>query len=273
MTSSAACSRHWPAPWPCSPSQYRHTDRSLTSSCPLRPSLSPQAAGSHQVLQWFSPQVVSGLQTEGLRAARSAASSHLPRYPHASSSCSCSPCSCYSSCSCSCLLLLLQTKGRVSSPCRELWFGDEPAGLGSVRSGPPDPSVSRAPPAASSVPPGGPAAGRPRPPVQRPHGGAGEEQGRGAACCPLEAGVMVWCVYVCVQLHASIVGGASLENDAFSLYEKSEEAPAPLPPAAALTAAAVCLFGALYPHVISAQRLTITSQPVPVNQYQPTKTS
>uniref|UniRef100_A0A8C2ZDS5 HEAT repeat containing 5A n=1 Tax=Cyclopterus lumpus TaxID=8103 RepID=A0A8C2ZDS5_CYCLU len=67
--------------------------------------------------------------------------------------------------------------------------------------------------------------------------------------------VVMMCV--CVQLHSSIVGGASLDNDAFSLCEKSEEAPAPLPPPVALTAAAICLFGALYPHVISAQRVKI----------------
>ncbi|XP_034418992.1 HEAT repeat-containing protein 5A isoform X2 [Cyclopterus lumpus] len=63
--------------------------------------------------------------------------------------------------------------------------------------------------------------------------------------------------YIEEQLHSSIVGGASLDNDAFSLCEKSEEAPAPLPPPVALTAAAICLFGALYPHVISAQRVKI----------------
>lgn len=56
------------------------------------------------------------------------------------------------------------------------------------------------------------------------------------------------------QLHGSSVGGGSLDNDAFSLCERSDEAPAPLPPAVALTAATVCLFGALYPHIISAQR-------------------
>lgn len=60
---------------------------------------------------------------------------------------------------------------------------------------------------------------------------------------------------VCVsQLRGSSVGGGSLDNDPFSLCEKSDEAPAPLPPAVALTAAAVRLFGAVFPHIISAQR-------------------
>uniref|UniRef100_A0A8D0A3H4 HEAT repeat-containing protein 5A n=1 Tax=Sander lucioperca TaxID=283035 RepID=A0A8D0A3H4_SANLU len=62
------------------------------------------------------------------------------------------------------------------------------------------------------------------------------------------------------SLHGSSVGGGSLDNDAFSLCEKSDEAPAPLPPPVALTAAAVRLFGALHPHVISAQRVKILEQ-------------
>uniref|UniRef100_A0A8P4JY70 HEAT repeat-containing protein 5A n=1 Tax=Dicentrarchus labrax TaxID=13489 RepID=A0A8P4JY70_DICLA len=60
--------------------------------------------------------------------------------------------------------------------------------------------------------------------------------------------------YIEEQLHGSSVGGGSLDNDAFSLCERSDDAPAPLPPAIALTAAAVRLFGALFPHIISAQR-------------------
>ncbi|XP_031697618.1 HEAT repeat-containing protein 5A-like [Anarrhichthys ocellatus] len=60
--------------------------------------------------------------------------------------------------------------------------------------------------------------------------------------------------YIEEQLHGSSVGGASLDNDVFSLCETSDEAPAPLPPPVALTAAAVRLFGTLYPYVISAQR-------------------
>uniref|UniRef100_A0A8P4G1T7 HEAT repeat-containing protein 5A n=1 Tax=Dicentrarchus labrax TaxID=13489 RepID=A0A8P4G1T7_DICLA len=63
--------------------------------------------------------------------------------------------------------------------------------------------------------------------------------------------------YIEEQLHGSSVGGGSLDNDAFSLCERSDDAPAPLPPAIALTAAAVRLFGALFPHIISAQRVKI----------------
>ncbi|XP_075963534.1 HEAT repeat-containing protein 5A [Anarhichas minor] len=66
--------------------------------------------------------------------------------------------------------------------------------------------------------------------------------------------------YIEEQLHGSSVGGASLDNDVFSLCETSDEAPAPLPPPVALTAAAVRLFGTLYPHVISAQRVKILEQ-------------
>uniref|UniRef100_A0A671UYL6 HEAT repeat-containing protein 5A n=1 Tax=Sparus aurata TaxID=8175 RepID=A0A671UYL6_SPAAU len=66
--------------------------------------------------------------------------------------------------------------------------------------------------------------------------------------------------YIEEQLHGSSVGGGSLDNDAFSLCERRDEAPAPLPPPVALTAAAVCLFGSLYPHIISAQRVKILEQ-------------
>ncbi|XP_039994056.1 HEAT repeat-containing protein 5A isoform X3 [Xiphias gladius] len=66
--------------------------------------------------------------------------------------------------------------------------------------------------------------------------------------------------YIEEQLHGSSVGGGSLDNDPFSLCEKSDEAPAPLPPPVALTAAAVRLFGALFPHIISAQRVKILEQ-------------
>lgn len=66
--------------------------------------------------------------------------------------------------------------------------------------------------------------------------------------------------YIEEQLHGSSVGGGSLDNDPFSLCEKSEEAPAPLPPPAALTAAAVRLFGAVFPHIISPQRVKILEQ-------------
>ncbi|CAK6980082.1 HEAT repeat-containing protein 5A isoform X4 [Scomber scombrus] len=66
--------------------------------------------------------------------------------------------------------------------------------------------------------------------------------------------------YIEEQLHGSSVGGGSLDNDPFSLCERTEEAPAPLPPPVALTAAAVQLFGALFPHIISAQRVRILEQ-------------
>lgn len=57
-----------------------------------------------------------------------------------------------------------------------------------------------------------------------------------------------------LQLHCNSVGGASLDNDPFSLCDRGDAAPSPLPAALALTAAAVRLFGVLFPHIISAQR-------------------
>ncbi|XP_062252890.1 HEAT repeat-containing protein 5A isoform X1 [Platichthys flesus] len=67
--------------------------------------------------------------------------------------------------------------------------------------------------------------------------------------------------YVEEQLHGSSVGGGSLDNDLFSLCDRGDEAPAaPLPPPVALTAAAARLFGAVFPHVISAQRVKILEQ-------------
>ncbi|XP_008275344.1 HEAT repeat-containing protein 5A [Stegastes partitus] len=66
--------------------------------------------------------------------------------------------------------------------------------------------------------------------------------------------------YIEEQLHSSAVGGASLDNDPFSLCDQSDEAPAPLPPHVALTAAAATLFGVLFPHIISAQRVKILEQ-------------
>ncbi|CAN9501938.1 unnamed protein product [Ophioblennius macclurei] len=67
--------------------------------------------------------------------------------------------------------------------------------------------------------------------------------------------------YIEEQLHSSSsVGGASLDHDAFSLCDAGEETPAPLPPPVALTAAAVRLFGALFPHIISPQRVKIVEQ-------------
>ncbi|XP_058470663.1 HEAT repeat-containing protein 5A isoform X2 [Solea solea] len=67
--------------------------------------------------------------------------------------------------------------------------------------------------------------------------------------------------YLEEQLYGSSVGGASLDNDPFSLCDRSDGAPAaPLPPTVTLTATAVRLFGAVYPHVISAQRVKILEQ-------------
>uniref|UniRef100_A0A3Q1B3Z7 HEAT repeat-containing protein 5A n=1 Tax=Amphiprion ocellaris TaxID=80972 RepID=A0A3Q1B3Z7_AMPOC len=57
--------------------------------------------------------------------------------------------------------------------------------------------------------------------------------------------------YIEEQLHGSVVGGASLDNDPFSLCDRGDDAPAPLPPHVALTAAATALFGVLFPHIIS----------------------
>ncbi|XP_060939458.1 HEAT repeat-containing protein 5A [Limanda limanda] len=67
--------------------------------------------------------------------------------------------------------------------------------------------------------------------------------------------------YVEEQLHGSSVGGGSLDHDLFSLCERGDGAPAaPLPPPVALSAAAVRLFGVVFPHVISAQRVKILEQ-------------
>ncbi|XP_008312892.1 HEAT repeat-containing protein 5A isoform X2 [Cynoglossus semilaevis] len=63
------------------------------------------------------------------------------------------------------------------------------------------------------------------------------------------------------QLSGSSVGGTSLDNDPFCLCERSDDAPpAPLPPPVELTAAAVHLFGVVFPHIISAQRVKILEQ-------------
>ncbi|XP_054653379.1 HEAT repeat-containing protein 5A isoform X2 [Dunckerocampus dactyliophorus] len=56
------------------------------------------------------------------------------------------------------------------------------------------------------------------------------------------------------------VAGGSLENDPFALCERSDEAPSPLLPATTLTGAATHLFGLLFPHIISAQRVKILEQ-------------
>uniref|UniRef100_A0A8D3DX18 HEAT repeat-containing protein 5A n=1 Tax=Scophthalmus maximus TaxID=52904 RepID=A0A8D3DX18_SCOMX len=64
-----------------------------------------------------------------------------------------------------------------------------------------------------------------------------------------------------VEEQVTSVGGGSLDHDPFSLCETHDQAPpAPLPPPAALTTAAVHLFGAVFPHIISAQRVKILEQ-------------
>uniref|UniRef100_I3J0L3 HEAT repeat-containing protein 5A n=1 Tax=Oreochromis niloticus TaxID=8128 RepID=I3J0L3_ORENI len=66
--------------------------------------------------------------------------------------------------------------------------------------------------------------------------------------------------YIEEQLHSSSVGGGSLDNDPFSLCERGYEAPAPLPSPVALATASIHLFGAVFPHIISAQRVKILEQ-------------
>uniref|UniRef100_A0A671S2A4 HEAT repeat-containing protein 5A n=1 Tax=Sinocyclocheilus anshuiensis TaxID=1608454 RepID=A0A671S2A4_9TELE len=62
--------------------------------------------------------------------------------------------------------------------------------------------------------------------------------------------------YIEEQLHGGGSGGGTLEYDPFIIFEKQQEVPTPLPPASALTAAAVQLFGVIFPHLgIQAQIL------------------
>ncbi|KAJ3613171.1 hypothetical protein NHX12_019423 [Muraenolepis orangiensis] len=62
------------------------------------------------------------------------------------------------------------------------------------------------------------------------------------------------------KLHSSSVGGGNLENDPSSLCDGGDDPPAPLPPAVALTAAAVHLFGVLFPQAITAYRVQTLQQ-------------
>uniref|UniRef100_A0A667YCV2 HEAT repeat-containing protein 5A n=1 Tax=Myripristis murdjan TaxID=586833 RepID=A0A667YCV2_9TELE len=71
--------------------------------------------------------------------------------------------------------------------------------------------------------------------------------------------------YIEEQLLGSSVGGASLDHDPFSLCASGLEAPAPLPPAVALTAAAVRLFGVVFPHIIT---FSCSPPPPPPPQHQ-----
>uniref|UniRef100_A0A673IQH5 HEAT repeat-containing protein 5A n=1 Tax=Sinocyclocheilus rhinocerous TaxID=307959 RepID=A0A673IQH5_9TELE len=52
----------------------------------------------------------------------------------------------------------------------------------------------------------------------------------------------------------------TLEYDPFTIFEKAQEVPTPLPPASALTAAAVQLFGVIFPHLGIQQKAQILEQ-------------
>ncbi|KAM9777521.1 HEAT repeat-containing protein 5A [Neosynchiropus ocellatus] len=66
--------------------------------------------------------------------------------------------------------------------------------------------------------------------------------------------------YIDQQLFGSSVGGRSLDHDPFRLCEMSDDAAAPLPPAAVLTSSAVRLFAVLFPHIIAPQRVKTLEQ-------------
>uniref|UniRef100_A0A8B9LQ12 HEAT repeat-containing protein 5A n=1 Tax=Astyanax mexicanus TaxID=7994 RepID=A0A8B9LQ12_ASTMX len=62
-----------------------------------------------------------------------------------------------------------------------------------------------------------------------------------------------------------LTGGGSLEYDPYAIFEKDLQVPAPLPPVAALTAAAIQLFGVIFPHLAiqqsaASQALTLIFQ-------------
>ncbi|KAL4613050.1 HEAT repeat-containing protein 5A [Arapaima gigas] len=63
------------------------------------------------------------------------------------------------------------------------------------------------------------------------------------------------------QLHyGSSVGIGSLEYDPFTICKKSLDVPTPLPPACSVSIAAVELFGAMFPHISSSQRMQMLEQ-------------
>uniref|UniRef100_A0A8C8K9F3 HEAT repeat-containing protein 5A n=1 Tax=Oncorhynchus tshawytscha TaxID=74940 RepID=A0A8C8K9F3_ONCTS len=62
--------------------------------------------------------------------------------------------------------------------------------------------------------------------------------------------------YIEEQLQGSSVGGGTLEYDTFTICVKCQDVPAPLPPPAALTTAAIQLFGVIFPHIIVPLRYT-----------------
>uniref|UniRef100_A0A674A255 HEAT repeat-containing protein 5A n=1 Tax=Salmo trutta TaxID=8032 RepID=A0A674A255_SALTR len=88
---------------------------------------------------------------------------------------------------------------------------------------------------------------------------------RSALCVRRERSVCV-CVWrprcvtlLCLlQLQGSSVGGGTLEYDPFTICVKCQDVPAPLPPPAALTTAAIQLFGVIFPHIIVPLRYTLT---------------
>ncbi|XP_059376453.1 HEAT repeat-containing protein 5A isoform X3 [Carassius carassius] len=66
--------------------------------------------------------------------------------------------------------------------------------------------------------------------------------------------------YIEEQLHGGGSGGGTLEYDPFTIFVKAQEVPTPLPPASALTAAAVQLFGVIFPHLGIQQKAQILEQ-------------
>ncbi|XP_023849916.1 HEAT repeat-containing protein 5A isoform X2 [Salvelinus sp. IW2-2015] len=66
--------------------------------------------------------------------------------------------------------------------------------------------------------------------------------------------------YIEEQLQGSSVGGGTLEYDPFTICVKCQDVPAPLPPPAALTTAAIQLFGVIFPHIIVPLRTQILEQ-------------
>lgn len=66
--------------------------------------------------------------------------------------------------------------------------------------------------------------------------------------------------YIEEQLQGGGSGGGTLEYDPFTIFQKAKDVPAPLPPASALTVAAVQLFGVIFPHLSVQQRAQILEQ-------------
>uniref|UniRef100_A0A8C1H193 HEAT repeat-containing protein 5A n=1 Tax=Cyprinus carpio TaxID=7962 RepID=A0A8C1H193_CYPCA len=66
--------------------------------------------------------------------------------------------------------------------------------------------------------------------------------------------------YIEEQLHCGGSGGGTLEYDPFTIFEKAQDVPTPLPPGSALAAAAVQLFGVIFPHLGIQQKAQILEQ-------------